>query len=413
MKKTKKFIVVVLITLPLFLALGCSAKNMKTTQLNNIYLQKLTYDNNLFAMDLFQTISKNHNNTFFSPLSISEALAMTYAGAKGKTKQQMKNVLHFNLEGIKLHKAFNILNEALKNISNKHSKMRLANALWGQKGYKFKKTFTTLIKTYYAGNFYTVDFIHQTKKARKTINNWIAQQTDNKIKNLLHKGDINFLTRLVLTNAIYFKGIWERKFDKSSTKNMPFYTSDKIVNVKMMHNEDYFPYYEDNKVQALILPYKSRNIFMLIILPKAKYGLWDVEKHLDLQYLNCIIKGVNSQKIKVYLPTFKLKEKYYLKEILSKMGMPIAFSKRANFSGMTGKKDLKIAKVIHEAFVDINETGTEATAATTVVMQLKAIMKPFNTPVFRANHPFMFLIMNQKTKAILFMGSLNKPKLDP
>ncbi len=375
-------------------------------------LNIIARDNNQFALDLYKKLSKKRGNVFFSPFSISDALAMTYAGARGNTEKQMAKVLHFSLPQEELHLAFSSLIERLEVKPGKKAyKVHIANALWGQKDYHFLEKFKALIDRYYNGGFYNVDFAGNTEVARKRINTWIEQKTEEKIKNLIARGDIDSLTRLVLTNAIYFKGKWASQFKKKNTKSMPFHvTSKKSVKIPMMFQEGQFPYFENGNLQVLELLYAGDELSMIILLPAKKDGLAELEQHLTEKTLSQWLVHLHKREIKVYMPRFKLKTKYYLARNLAAMGMSDAFFNRADFSGMTGNKELKISRVIHQAYVEVNEEGTEAAAATAVTMRLKAIMRH---PVFRADHPFIFLIIHKKTGSILFMGRVSEIKKGP
>ena len=380
-----------------------AAKDQSNTRL-------ITKNTNEFAFDLYRRLELENKgkNIFFSPFSISDALAMTYAGARGNTEKQMAKVLRFSLPQEELHPAFSSLIERLKVKPGKKAyKLHIANALWGQKDYHFLEEFKALIDRYYNGGFYNVDFAGNTEVARKRINTWVEQKTEEKIKNLIAKGDIDSLTRLVLTNAIYFKGKWASQFKKKNTKPMPFHvTSKKSVKVPMMFQEGQFPYFENENLQVLELPYAGDELSMIILLPAKKDGLAELEQHLTEKTLSQWLAHLCKREIKVYMPRFKLRTKYYLARDLAAMGMPDAFSNRADFSGMTGHKELKISKVIHQAYVEVNEEGTEAAAATAVTMRLKAVMLH---PIFRANHPFVFMIFHKKTGSILFVGKVVNP----
>ncbi|MBW1790866.1 MAG: serpin family protein [Deltaproteobacteria bacterium] len=376
------------------------------------YKIKCIEENNGFAIDLYSKLSTDEKekgkNIFFSPFSISDALAMTFAGARGNTEKQMAKVLHFSLPQQELHPAFSSLIKDINGKAKKPYKLKTANALWGQKDYHFLESFIKLIDKYYDGGFFKVDFIKKNEMARKKINKWVEDKTENKIKDLIAKRDINFLTRLVLTNAIYFKGNWASKFKEKDTKPAPFYISeDKIVKVPMMFQEGKFPYMERQDLQMLELPYTGDDLSMVIFLPGKNTGIKMLEQDLTAAKIKDLISKMQKRKAMVYLPKFKIKTKYYLKNILHSMGMPDAFSSAADFSGMTGDKDLKISKVIHQAYVDVNEEGTEAAAATAVVMAPKSM--PKLPPVFRVDHPFIFMIVHKGTGSILFMGKIVDP----
>ncbi len=386
-----------------------------------VYYKKLTgYDPskarpiaegiNRFAFDLYKKLALEDRvkNVLFSPFSISDALAMTYGGARSLTAKQMARVLHFSLPQREIPPAFSSLIKSIEACPQKKSyTILIANALWGQKGYHFLQSFKTLVNKYYGGGFHQLDFSSDPEGARKQINSWVEEKTAGKIKNLIAKGDINGLTRLILTNAVYFKGKWASQFKKKNTVPMPFYVSpQKTLPIPMMFQEGEFPYFEDRNLQVLELPYEGKEISMIILLPIKKDGLGELESHLSEKSLTRWRNNLHRRRVKVYLPRFKLTTKCYLAKELAKMGMPDAFSNRADFSGITGRKELKISRVIHQAYIDVNEEGTEAAAATAVTIRLTAVMK---SPVFKADHPFVFMIVHKKTGTILFMGTLKEP----
>lgn len=372
-------------------------------------LQTVVKGNTDFGFDLYQELKETEGNLFFSPYSISTALAMTYAGARGQTEKEMAKVLHFSLEQKPLHSSFSKLQLQLNAIQDKgHIKLSIVNSLWAQEGYHFLDTFFDLNKKYYGAGLNFVDFATQT--VRKTINIWVEDKTQQKIKELIKQGMIDSLTTLVLCNAIYFKGDWLSQFDKKRTIDADFHISHhKTIKVPMMSQKSEFKYQSFDNFSAIELPYEGNYLSMIVFLPKEIDGLADFEKNLTNDNVkNWIDKLLKSykQKILVSLPEFKTTCEFELSKILSDMGMPHAFI-NADFSGMTGKKDLSISKVIHKAFIDVNEEGTEAAAATAVVMR-KAII--FSKPlIFRANHPFVFLIRENKTGSILFIGRIIDP----
>jgi serpin B len=253
-----------------------------------------------------------------------------------------------------------------------------------------------------------VDFVTETEKTRQKINRWVEDKTNDKIKNLIPEGALNAMTRLVLTNAIYFKGDWASQFDKDDTEDADFFVSpEKTVTASLMYQKEEFKYAENELLQILQLPYKGDDLSMLVLLPKEKIGLADLEKELTADKLTEWQKRMYEQEIEVYLPKFKMTSQFSLSETLKKMGMSDAFDPgKADFSGMTGNKDLFISAVLHKAFVEVNEKGTEAAAATGVMMQLSMAL---DEPVFRADHPFIFMIQDNKTGSILFVGRVMDP----
>ena len=366
--------------------------------------------NSAFALDLYAKLREQEGNLFFSPYSISTALAMTYAGARANTERQMAQVLHFDLPQEKLHPAFRKLIERM-NAQGKESgyQLSVANALWAQKDYQFLRAFLNTTTTNYGAGLKQVDFVKATEAARKTINDWVEKRTEGKIKQLIKPGILGALTRLVLTNAIYFKGNWERQFEKKDTRDSPFTVArDKEVAVPMMSQKGQFAYGETERVQFVELPYVENELSMIILLPKELDGLADLERSLTPRGLKEWLEGLSKKDVVVEVPRFKLTTQFRLKEVLTAMGMTDAFSvKLADFSGMTGDRDLFISAVIHKAFVDVNEEGTEAAAATAVVMKLRAA--PMPPKVFRADHPFLFLIRDNQSGSILSMGRVVNP----
>lgn len=374
-------------------------------------LQTAVKGNSIFGFDLYQQLKENEGNLFFSPYSISTALAMTYAGARGQTEKEMAEVLHFSLEQEPLHSSFSKLQLELNTIQDKgHVKLSIANSLWAQEGYHFLDIFFDLNKKHYGAGLNFVDFARQTETARKTINVWVEEETQEKIKELIKKGMLTPLTRLVLCNAIYFKGDWLSQFNKERTADADFYISlKKTIKVPMMSQKSEFKFKDFGSFSAIELPYEGNDLSMIIFLPKEVDGLVDLEQSLTddsvKNWLDDISKSYK-QEIFVSLPKFKTTCEFQLAKVLAEMGMPSAFSlPPANFSGMTGRKDLFISKVIHKAFVDVNEEGTEAAAATAVIME-KGISK---TLTFWADHPFVFLIRENKTGSILFIGRIVDP----
>jgi serpin B len=368
--------------------------------------------NNQFAFDLYAKYKTKDGNIFFSPYSISSALAMTYEGAKGTTADQMQKVLHFPKDEIARREAFLGINSQINGQGKKYQ-LRTANALWAQKDYKFKADYFSLVEKYYSGKATNMDFISDTEKSRVTINKWVEEQTNNKIKDLIPQGAIDRMTRLVLTNAIYFKGLWLEQFNKNSTQERDFRVDQNTtVKAQMMSftgEKANFSYTETENAQVLELPYQGNELSMLILLPKNN-DLPAVEALLAPEQLTALKRGLRNQRVDIFIPKFKFETKYFMAQDLRSMGMPIPFSGgAADFSGMTGSKDLYISEVIHQAFVEVNEEGTEAAAATGVVMRATSIMLPAQPKIFNANHPFLFFIQDRMTGNILFMGKVKNP----
>ncbi len=365
-----------------------------------------------FTYSLFRQLNSENENLFFSPYSISTALGMTYEGARGRTAEEMKNVLHLNADSVKRRaNAKSLFTEI--NRENLPYKLSTANALWAASDFVMRPSFKSTIANYYGGGVTNLDFVHQSEASRKTINSWVEERTNNRIKNLIPSGAITPLTRLVLTNAIYFKGAWLKQFNKDDTRESAFTTSTGATQqVKMMAKTDekaVYNYYADHTFQMIELPYAGNDLSMIVLLPKQ-----DKMKYLTTpDFLNQISQlelQMKQQRVNVFLPKFKFDTKYMLSSTLSKMGMPTAFDDGANFSGMSANESLKISEVIHQAFVEVNEEGTEAAAATAVVMVVTDCIHSTRDeiPEFRADHPFLFLIKQKSTGEVLFMGRMNK-----
>jgi serpin B len=373
-------------------------------------LSSVVNANNQFAFELYSKYKSKEGNIFFSAYSLSSALAMTYEGARGQTADEIQSVFHFPKDDSLRRESFLKIYEQI-NKKDKKYQLRTANALWAQKDYKFLAEYFNLIDQYYRGKVTNLDFISQTEQSRITINNWVEEQTDNKIRNLIPPGVLNEMTRLVLTNAIYFKGFWDKQFDKKETKEEDFRTSPgNTVKVQMMSltgEEAEFNYTETERLQILELPYEGEELSMLILLPKGD-DLNALEESLNTENLSEWRNRLIEQRVEVYIPKFKFETKYFMAEDLKGMGMPTAFSMNADFSGMTGKKDLFISQVIHQAFVEVNEEGTEAAAATAVVWKGLSV-RPKSIKIFKADHPFIFVIQEKETGDILFLGRVTNP----
>jgi serpin B len=288
--------------------------------------------------------------------------------------------------------------------------LQMANRLWGQTGYGFLPKYLATTKKDYGAELAQLDFVNQPDKSRQEINAWVEEQTNDKITDLLPQGSINDMTRLVLTNAIYFKGKWEHEFDKKDTKDSPFTTAaGKKVEAPLMFQEEKFKYSETEDAQLLEMPYKGDDLSMLVVLPKKSDGLSAVEKNLTAGNVEKWTAGMRKQEVKTYIPRFKLTEEFQLNSTLADLGMPSAFAPgKADFSGMNGKNDLYITAAIHKAFVDVNEEGTEAAAATGVVLSVFSL--PPEPKIFRADHPFVFMIRDNHTGSVLFLGRVVNPK---
>lgn len=376
--------------------------------------------NNQFALDYyFKLKSQEKDNIFFSPFSISSSFVMAYEGAKGQTANEIRSVFYFPEDSNLRHTEYtSIFNEINKD--NNGYELSNANALWGQKDFAFSKDFFNNIESFYGGKTTNLDFKNDSERSRITINNWVENQTNNKIQNLIPSGVITKETKLVLTNAIYFKGEWTKQFNKNDTKEENFMTSNnRTVKTQMMQltgSNAVFNYTENRNLQMLEIPYSGDELSILFLLPKHN-NLKRLENLLSTKNILNWKNNLEEQRVNVFIPKFKFETKYFMANDLKSMGMPLAFSNSADFSKMisTGKKELKIDEAIHQAFIEVNEEGTEASAATAVIMvPIMAALGPHKEPripVFRADHPFIFMIQQKSTGNILFMGRVVNPNL--
>jgi serpin B len=366
--------------------------------------------NNGFAVDLYRQLDKKEGNLFFSPYSISNALAMTYAGAKGNTAKEMAAAMRFDLEPGRFHPAFaSLIRELQGPVKGRKYQLKIANRLWGQKDYGFLPDFLKTGQDQYRAGLKEVDFIDDSEGARKAINAWVEDATNQKIKDLIKPGILSVDTRLVLSNAIYFKAAWLRPFSVKATKPGDFTTSaGKKVSVPMMHSGLRTNYFNDGRVLGLELPYESHELSMILLMPKKADGLAEMEKELTAINLKKWLGKLSDHQVQITLPKFKITAEFHLNNVLKQLGIKDAFERqRADFSGMTTRDKLFISHVVHKAFVDVNEAGTEAAAATAVVMDRLSLPPP---GIFNADHPFIFLIRDARTGSILFMGRVADPK---
>ncbi|WP_163991441.1 serpin family protein [Pyxidicoccus caerfyrddinensis] len=368
---------------------------------------------NHFASALHARVGAKPANTFYSPASLSLALAMTALGARGETQAQLERVL--GLDAVRettFQKAYAALGGHLA-AANKSGnvELRTANRLWGQRGFGFLPSFLGATNSHYGASLEEVDFQQDTEAARQHINRWVAKETREKIRELIRKDVLDGLTRLVLTNAIYFQGQWQDPFNADYTQDgVPFHVSSRrTAKVSMMQQTERFRHGEDALAQWLELPYKGGEVAMLIALPKRMDDLARLEASLDAQVLDKRASQLNSGKVALRLPKFKLSTAFQLNDALSGLGMPLAFNPSlADFSGMTTKEPLNLSAVLHQAELNVNEQGTEAAAATAVVMAARSAIMQI-TP-FHADHPFLFFIRDTWSGAVLFQGKLVDPE---
>jgi len=386
-------------------------------------VEKLVTGNTAFAFDLYQNLSQKGGNLFFSPYSISLALAMTYAGARSATEEQMAETLHFTTLGQdRLHPAFNALALELasrgedpsltkETEEGKRFQLTIANALWGQDGYGFLPAFLDVLAENYGAGVRTADFIDAPEQARVKINRWVSDETEERIEDLLPLGSITPLTRLVLTNAIYFKATWKYRFAKGTADDTFTLLDGSQVTVSMMQQIAEFKYVQEKGYQAVELPYIGDEISMIILLPAAdQFGKFSRE--LNAKQVRDILEGMkdtkdiqmDTEEIHLYMPKFEYTSEFNLKATLTDLGMPDAFVFGvADFSGMDGSRELFIGDVFHKAFISVDENGTEAGGATAVPMPCALATE------VKLDHPFIFLIRDIETGTILFMGQVMDP----
>ena len=373
--------------------------------------------NNRFGRDLYVQLAHdpaNTGNIFFSPFSISSALAITYEGARGTTADQIRSVFSFPQDSAVMRQGFLGLDTGIGNGDANYT-LKTANALWAEQSFPFLADYIDTSVRWYSADVMNLDFRGQPEASRQTNNTWVSDRTDKKIQDLLPAGSIDPLTRLVITNAVYFKGTWVTQFDANKTSDADFHVApQQTVTAKMMQRTGegvQYPYAETPDLQVLSMPYAHGNgsgLSMLVFLPKAD-SLAAAEAALGPDNLSAIEGSLAQQRVDVYFPKFRMETRYDLPGTLSAMGMPAAFSTAADFSGMDGRQDLYISDVVHKAYVDVDEEGTEAAAATGVVMRMNAIAREPPVPVFRADHPFIFLIRDDNTGAVLFIGRVSDP----
>ncbi|MDD5037749.1 MAG: serpin family protein [Dehalococcoidales bacterium] len=377
-------------------------------------LNALVDGNNAFAFNLYQVLRLKESNLFYSLYSISAALAMTYAGARSETEQDMAEALHFTLSPERLHPAFNSLDlqlkqrgEGAKGKDDEGFRLNVVNAIWGQKDYEFLDEFLDILAQNYGAGLRILDFINETEPSRLTINEWVSDQTEERIKDLVPEGAINQLTRLVLTNAIYFNAAWQHQFDEDATIDGQFHLlTNSDITVPMMRQTESFGYMEGEDYQAVELLYDGHELSMVILLPEAgQFGPF--EARLDTEFVKSIIDNLETQRVALTMPKFEYESSFGLKDALKTLGMAVAFTADADLSGMNGKRDLFIQDVLHKAFVSVDEAGTEAAAATAVIVGTTSM--PPEPVVMTIDRPFIFFIRDIPTGSIIFVGRVLNP----
>ena len=363
--------------------------------------------NNLFALELYSKLKKEKGNLFFSPYSISSALAMTYSGARGNTAEEMAKTLHFKPRAEKTNAAFADLNAKLNEVQKQGNvKLLIANSIWPQTNHPFLPEYLSSMNRYYGASVYPVDYRNASEGARTRINGWVEDRTQGKIRNIIQK-PLDPDTSLVLVNAIYFKGNWAHKFDRFRTEKAEFsLLSGAKKQVPMMRQGRKFGYHETEDAKLLELPYVGEQLSMIIILPNEASQLSMLEDELTASNLQSWLSGLKEQFVSAYLPRFKVTwGAHDLVTPLQSLGMRKAFERGADFSGMDGTKAFKIGRLLHKAFVEVNEEGTEAAAATATVMMGGLLRER----TFKADHPFLFVIRDNASGSILFLGRILDP----
>lgn len=373
-------------------------------------LDKLVYSNNTFAFDLYRKLHTKGGNVLFSPYSILHTLAMTYVGARGETQQEMAEVLHFTLPEERLHRAFGLLAEGFADRDEEAFHLRSASSIWGQVGHPFLPAFKDVLKQHYGVESRELDFRSQPEPSRHAINAWVSQETEGKIEDLIPPGGITSSTRLVLGNAIYFQAAWLHPFEEVHTQHDVFHLLDGgEAIVPMMNQEVALAYAAGDGWQAVELPYEGGEAAMLILLPD--HGRFEeFESTLSAERVAEIVSRIQTRDVCLAVPRFRFESSFELRKTLGAMGMEGAFLPGADFSGMDGTRDLYLDEVYHKAFVAVDEAGTEAAAATAVVVAISAPWVPEPCVQVTVDRPFIFLIRDRSTDVILFMGRVVDPR---
>ncbi len=369
---------------------------------------------NAFAIDLYKQLATPESDLFFSPSSIETALSMTLSGARGRTEKQMATVMNVQPDAITHHhEELAGFEQQLKNILKKGEiTITSSNSIWPQQGYPLSLRWITLMRKYYGSAVTPVDYIRQTEKARLSINRQVEKETKKRVREFIKPGILTPRTRLSLVSAVYFKGDWEHPFNENNTIKSPFYIKrGKTGMAPLMRQSATFGYADRDSLQVLELPYSGKELSMVLILPKETFGLEALEKSMTPERFLLWTSNLHQTKVDARILKFSTTAAFRLDKTLINMGMTDAFSSDlADFSGMdSNRNNLFIGAVVHKAFVDVSEKGTEAAAATAVIMQLKSAM-PMPIPVFKTDHPFFFVIRENSSGRILFMGRITDPE---
>ena len=402
---------ILLISLIFFTLSSCKSKKNTHSQNNSAQIENsVAMQNNAFAFDILKASYEENQNLIISPYSISAALAMTYAGAREETAAQISRTLHFSSQQETFHPEFSYWMKSIAAKGSKNDQFTLANSLWYQKDYHFVPSFFDLIKKHYGSVLHEVDFMGNREKIRLKINQWVAENTNNLIKNLIEPGTLTEDTRMILVNSIYFLANWDIAFNKEATRPGKFHLHDKTTtSVPFMYMKDSLKYHQGDNYQVLELEYSGGDFSMVLILPSDTVYFADFITSIQNNQFKNIVSSLEKKEVEVLLPSFKSRSKFNLEDVLSRMGMPIAFTNRANFSNMSQKDDLKIDKVIHEAFIEVKEEGTEAAASTAVIIVRKTAVINQEKNIFKADRPFLYAIKENTDHSILFLGVTADP----
>jgi serpin B len=389
----------------------CPALHAAQPTAANAPAKKIAAANNRFAFEFYRTLSADDSgkNIFVSPVSLSTALAMTFEGGRGQTRAEMASALHFDLSDQERRAGFAELMQQLQPGADKHYQLSIANALWGRQDFSFLPAFTQTIAKDYGGVLTPVVF---PDPATSIINKWVEDKTSGKIKDILHSGDLDEHTRLVLTNAIYFKGDWEQPFADSATQPEDFHlASGQAVQASLMHRTGPIAYAHEGDAAAVELPYKGGDLSMLVLLPDTTGadGMKRFESALTDKTIAALRAHMAVARVDLALPRFTFQDRYQLGDALQALGIRQAFGPSADFSGMTGHKNILLSKVIQQTYIDVNERGSEAAAATVIGMRAMAARSTPPPILFRADRPFLYLIIHKPTGAILFLGRVANP----
>ncbi len=405
----KYLIVLMILAVSVFMAFSCSHQaHRQESDANN--MDEVAGGNIRFAFDLIRNTAGEGENIVLSPFSISTALAMTYAGARGQTGEEMGMVMHFDRDPGNFSRGYSSYLNSVSRMAGDDLNLNIANSLWAQYDYTFLDSYFETLERYYGSSGFMVDFTSDTEKVRLEINEWVYRQTGENISDLLEPGVLTIDTRLVLANAIHFRGQWLKEFDRGRTREGDFYTyDDQSVKADFMNRTDTLLYYGDDLLQAVKLPYAGEGFSMLFILPARGVSPRELFNQFDAGDYQDMLANMEVAETELFIPRFKAESKVELDKLLSSMGMRQAFTNQADFSGITGGMDLKIDRIIHQALIEVSEEGTEAAAATAVVIIRKSLLEEDSRKVFRADRPFIYFLVENRYNSILFSGITSRP----